>query len=156
MVKLYQKQISPDYNNLKKNMKGYIYAIIAIVLIAIGGIIYYVYKPNMYMNPQTQQPGTQQPGNSQPGTGTPTPGNSAITIQNFSFNPNVTTITAGSTVTWTNNDSTAHTITSNDSAFTSSAVLSPGQSYSYTFTNTGTYDYHCAIHTFMTGKIIVQ
>lgn len=137
-------------------MKGYIYAIIAIVLIAIGSIIYYAYKPGMYMNPQTQQPGAQQPGTVQPGTGTPQPGNSAITIQNFAFTPKITTITVGSTVTWTNNDVTAHTITSNDSAFTSSTVLSPGRSYSYTFTSAGTYNYHCSIHTSMTGTVIVQ
>jgi plastocyanin len=101
----------------------------------------------MYMN---------QPPAQQTGTGSPQPGNSAVTIQNFSFTPKVTTITVGSTITWTNNDSTVHTITSNDSSFTSSAVISPGQSYSYTFTNAGTYNYHCSLHTSMTGTVVVQ
>jgi plastocyanin len=87
----------------------------------------------------------------------PAPKSTAVTvqvnIQNFSFNPAEETITVGSTVVWTNNDSAPHQIASN--LFNSSA-LSQGGTFSYKFTVAGTYDYYCAIHPSMTGRIIVK
>jgi len=79
----------------------------------------------------------------------------AVKIQNFAFNPASLTIKAGTTVTWTNLDSTAHRIVSDTGAFQSSD-LSNGQSYSYTFNKTGSYSYHCGIHPSMKGTIVVQ
>ncbi len=81
-----------------------------------------------------------------------------LTIANFSFSPTPLTITAGATVRVTNNDVTTHTWTSDDGDPRSwnSGSLDPGQSFSVTFTTPGTYGYHCAIHTFMTGTIVVR
>lgn len=79
----------------------------------------------------------------------------SVTIHNFAFGPQVVTIKAGTTVHWTNSDSEAHTVTSNTGAF-SSPVLQPGAGYSYTFTRPGTYSYHCTIHPFMTGMVVVS
>lgn len=83
---------------------------------------------------------------------------SAVTIQNFSFNPTPLTVQIGSTVTWTNRDSVAHTSSSDDASAISwsSGALSPGSSYSVTFTQAGTFTYHCDIHPYMHGSIIVQ
>jgi plastocyanin len=78
-----------------------------------------------------------------------------ITIQNFAFSPATITIPAGTTVTWTNEDSAAHTATS-DSGVWDSGTLMTGQSYSRTFDQPGTYPYHCMIHPFMKATIIVQ
>lgn len=78
---------------------------------------------------------------------------SAVTIQGFAFSPQTLTIKAGTTVTWTNNDTAAHTVVS--SSFTSEQ-LGKGQTYEYTFSQPGTFDYHCSIHPSMTGQIIVQ
>jgi amicyanin len=84
----------------------------------------------------------------------PAAGN-AITIRNFAFGPHVVTVKLGTTVHWANRDAEAHTVTSDTGAF-SSPVLQPGVGYSFTFTKSGTYAYHCTIHPFMTGKVVVS
>jgi len=76
-----------------------------------------------------------------------------VTIQNFAFSPATLTIKAGTTVTWTNNDSATHTIKSN--AF-NSGNLTTGDKFQFTFSNPGTYAYSCGIHPSMQGTIIVQ
>lgn len=81
------------------------------------------------------------------------PANSVI-IQGNAFNPDTLTVKVGTTVTWTNNDSYDHTVTSDTGVFDSGHVSS-GQSYTYTFAKTGTFPYHCSIHTFMTAKVVV-
>ena len=60
----------------------------------------------------------------------------------------------GSTVTVTNDDSVTHTWTATGGAF-NSGPLAPGASFSFTFTQPGTYNYLCTIHTFMTGTVTV-
>lgn len=77
-----------------------------------------------------------------------------ISIQNFAFQPATLSVPVGTTVTWTNNDTVAHTSTS-DSGVWNSGTLAPGQSYSYTFTQAGSFPYHCMIHPFMHGTIVV-
>ena len=79
----------------------------------------------------------------------------SVTIHNFAFGPQVVSVKAGATVHWANHDTEAHTVTSDAGAF-SSAVLQPGAGYSHTFTKPGTYSYHCSIHPFMTGKVVVS
>jgi plastocyanin len=76
-----------------------------------------------------------------------------INIQNFSFNPAEITVPLGSTIVWKNNDAIAHQIAS--AAF-NSQLLNQGDSFSQKFTTPGTFDYHCSIHSSMTGKIIVK
>lgn len=80
-------------------------------------------------------------------------GSTTIDIQNFSFNPGTLTVKTGSTVTWTNRDSVNHQIKSDTF---NSAPLGTNQTYSFTFTTAGTYNYSCAIHPSMTGTVIVQ
>ncbi len=77
-----------------------------------------------------------------------------INIQNFAYVPAGMHINVGDMVTWTNQDGVIHTATS-DNGVWNSGNLSQGQSYSFTFANTGTYPYHCAIHTFMVDTIFV-
>lgn len=92
---------------------------------------------------------------------TSTSGSTTIIIQNFAFNPASITISRGSTVTWTNQDSVQHQII-NDATATAgqgqifeSSPIGQGQSYSFTFTTAGTYPYHCNIHPYMKGTVIV-
>ena len=80
---------------------------------------------------------------------------SPVTIQGSAFNPPTTTVHVGDTVTWTNRDAIGHTSTS-DTAKWDSPVLPNGGSFSFTFTIAGTFTYHCSIHTFMKGSIVVQ
>lgn len=79
----------------------------------------------------------------------------AVSIANFAFDPTPLTVHVGDTVTWTNNDGTAHTVTSSDGSI-QSGTLQSGQSFSYTFTTAGTYDYHCEFHANMSGEVVVQ
>jgi plastocyanin len=89
-------------------------------------------------------------------TATPAGQTSQVNISNFTFSPATMTIRVGTRVTWTNNDSTTHTVTSDPNGETfSSGNLAPGSSYSFTFNRAGTYPYHCSIHTFMHGTVVV-
>jgi plastocyanin len=88
-------------------------------------------------------------------TSAPAQNGAAVSIANFAFQPASLQIAAGTTVTWTNADSTAHTVTSDNGAF-DSGPLAPGASFTQTFDTPGTYTYHCQIHPFMTATIIVN
>ena len=85
---------------------------------------------------------------------TPAVGATSVTIKNFAFDPETVTIKLGQTVTWTNQDSAAHTVVGDGGI--DSGDLSKGKSYSKTFDTEGTFDYHCSIHPQMTGQVIVQ
>lgn len=81
---------------------------------------------------------------------------------NKGFAPDNVTVVMGinNTVTWTNNDANIHTVTSTTiptgvAPFTS-GYLNQGQSFTYTFTKPGVYEYHCTIHPWMVGFVIVK
>jgi len=78
----------------------------------------------------------------------------AVTIADFSFSPVSLTVSAGTTVTWTNNDSTAHTVTLDDGS-AASGDIAGGATFQHTFTTAGTFTYHCRIHPTMTATIVV-
>ena len=80
---------------------------------------------------------------------------SSVSIANFSFSPATLNVVVGTKVTWTNNDSVTHTVTAIQGAFDSND-LSPGSTFSFTFTKAGTYAYHCKIHATMMATIIVK
>jgi amicyanin len=79
----------------------------------------------------------------------------AVKIDNFKFGPEDLTVAVGTTVTWTNRDDIPHTVVSTTGAF-KSKVLDTDETFSFTFTKAGTYDYFCSVHPKMTGKVIVQ
>jgi plastocyanin len=79
----------------------------------------------------------------------------AVSIQGMAFNPQTLNISLNATVTWTNNDGVTHTVTSDTGLF-NSGNISPGGTFSYQFTSTGTFNYHCSIHQYMTATVIVQ
>ena len=76
------------------------------------------------------------------------------TIQNFAISPNPITLAPGSTVTWTNLDGVAHMVTADDESW-GSGTLGPGTTYSHVFTSPGSHTYHCALHPFMKGTVVV-
>ena len=82
-------------------------------------------------------------------------GTPAVSIAGFAFAPATITVTAGTTVTWTNDDSASHTVTADDGAFTSDTLAS-GAAFSQAFASPGTFAYHCAIHPSMKGTVIVR
>jgi len=93
-------------------------------------------------------------GGSPPPDGLPT--SASIDIKNLAFVPKNVTVAKGATVTWTNRDATFHTVTGDAAGSPlSSPSIQPAESWSFTFTENGTYEYHCAPHPFMTAVIIV-
>lgn len=78
-----------------------------------------------------------------------------IEIKTHGFGTPEVTVRAGTTVTWINHDDDAHTVTSTTNAFRSPG-LDTDDTYSYTFTRPGTYEYFCTLHPLMTGKVIVR
>jgi plastocyanin len=78
-----------------------------------------------------------------------------VEIRDMHFNPPVLTITAGTTVTWVNEDGEPHTVTDRGLAFRS-AALDAKDSFSYTFARPGQFTYFCTIHPMMVGHIIVE
>jgi plastocyanin len=80
----------------------------------------------------------------------------AVGIDNFTFNPQAVTVKAGTTVTWTNKDDIPHGIAATNNAFKRSPALDTDDSFSFTFTTPGTYQYFCYIHPHMTGTIVVE
>ncbi len=91
---------------------------------------------------------------SNPPSGSPPPTNT-IVINNFAFSPGADTVMHGVTITWKNDDGVAHTSTS-DTGVWDTGSIAPGSSKSIIFNNTGTFPYHCAIHTYMRGTIVVM
>jgi plastocyanin len=96
-----------------------------------------------------------------------------VMIENFAYTPANLTVNVGTTVTWVNKDSVGHTVTEGDPnspkpadsrVFDSSGeaatgqvtLITPGQSWSYTFTTPGTYEYYCIVHPYMIGHITVN
>ncbi|HUL72852.1 MAG TPA: cupredoxin domain-containing protein [Vicinamibacterales bacterium] len=71
------------------------------------------------------------------------------------FAPNTITVAAGTTVMFGNNDVTAHTTTADGGQWNSNN-LNSGQTFSVKLDTPGTYKYHCSIHSFMNGTIVVQ
>lgn len=85
-----------------------------------------------------------------------TPGNSnMVNIAGMAFSPASTTISKGTTVTWTNKDNMPHTVTADDNSFTS-GNLSTGSTFTHTFNTATTITYHCAIHPGMTGSVAAK
>jgi plastocyanin len=78
----------------------------------------------------------------------------AVSIGDGSFGPAALTIAVGDTVTWTNNDDSPHTVTAENGPFDSGNV-DPGGTFTFTFTQAGTYGYVCRYHGEMRATIIV-
>jgi plastocyanin len=94
----------------------------------------------------------------------------AVSIAAGSANPSATefyvpseiTVSSGTTVTWTNDDSTIHTVVEGGPqsagatpAFDSS-IIAPGATWDNTFDTAGEFNYYCNLHPFMTGKVTVS
>lgn len=145
------------------------YSLIGIFVIVVGlGIVSYSIKEDApdkqeqkieqqnYSN-QANQQNTEQPTQpSQGGQINSTTSGAArfnLSIQNFSFQPGNLKIKVGDTVTWTNNDNAYHSIKFDTF---SSATLNTGEIFSFNFTQAGTYNYSCGLHSSMRGQIVVE
>jgi plastocyanin len=102
---------------------------------------------------------TMAPATSAPATVAPTttvavkPGN--VLIKDYAFAPETQTVTAGQTVTWTNQDDFPHYVITDAGTALDSGDIDPGKTYTATLPTRGTYAYHCNIHNTMKGTILV-
>lgn len=78
-----------------------------------------------------------------------------VSIVYRAYQPAVTTVEAGDTVTWTNRGLTPHTVTATAGMF-DSGRLDAGASFSVAFSTPGTFLYACTIHPTMKGEVIVR
>jgi amicyanin len=126
-----------------------------IVLIFLG--LWQVYEKINQKAPVQQNVPIMTNKNKPADTSTPTAQTTAqtgqVTIKDFAFGPSSLTVKKGDTVTWTNQDSAPHQIAGTNFK---SEMLSNGGTYSFTFNEAGTFDYHCSIHPLMKGTVVVQ
>src|SRR5215217_3067408 len=80
--------------------------------------------------------------------------NVEVQVVDFAFEPGTVTVPVGATVTWTNTGNRPHTVTADDGSF-DSGRLDPGEQFSQTFDQPGTFAYHCGFHPEMQGSIVV-
>src|SRR5215207_5895490 len=77
-----------------------------------------------------------------------------VSVVDFAFEPGTVSVPVGATVTWTNTGTRPHTVTADDGSF-DSGRLDPGEQFSQTFDQPGTFTYHCGFHPEMQGSIVV-
>lgn len=147
-------------------MKKGIIAVVVVVIIAIAAWFIFGNKnsnnnSSLYGN-NNSSTSNQTPANSSNSTTNSNQSSSTpeqqgkISIQNMMFTPSQINIAKGGEVTWTNNDSIAHTVTSDTGGELNSGDIQPGSTYSHTFNTTGSFQYHCSIHPSMRGTIVVK
>jgi plastocyanin len=132
-------------------------AIIVVVVLGVGGwVIYDHHKSNNNSNTGSSNMSNTNSSTSNSSQSAASTG--AITIKNMMFTPPQISIQKGGTVTWTNDDNTAHTVTDDltNVGGPSSGDIQPGSTYSFTFNKTGSFQYHCSIHPSMRGTIVVK
>ena len=100
-------------------------------------------------NSPTATPGTNS------ATGSPGSVQNAVIISGHAYSPATIAVPVGTKVTWTNHDTTVHTVTSDDGKTFNSGNVAGGATFSFTFTTAGTFAYHCNIHPSMTAQVIV-
>lgn len=135
--------------------------IVIVVVVALGGAGWYLAGRNT-ATPASSASSTSSSGSmsgaadKSSGSTINQPVDTTVTIQNMAFTPDSMVVHTGTTITWKNADSVAHTVVETDGKQgPDSSSIAPGSSYSFTFTAAGTYHYHCSIHPSMTGTITV-
>ena len=132
---------------IKKNA-----VVIASVVIAGTIVATYVLSSNMNMGVEGSGNSIQQPAASIPSDSTVV--KIVANVGSNSFSPNLVEIKVGETVTWINDNSGRHTLTSKDGVF-DSGMMGKGQSFSFTFDKAGEYPYFCEPHPNMVGTVVV-
>src|ERR671915_209203 len=86
------------------------------------------------------------------------PGSSSLTTDAWS--PNPVQVSAGTTITWTNDDSQPHAVNSGENATPTglfdSPIMAPAATFEHTFTEAGEYPYFCLLHPNMVGTVSVS
>jgi|SRR6187397_2302942 plastocyanin len=84
------------------------------------------------------------------------PSTGAIKIDNFAFSPATLAVAGGAGAVVTNDDSVAHTLTADDGHSFDTGSIDSGSSSTMTAPKPGRYPFHCSIHPFMHGTLVVR
>ncbi|MFZ2803999.1 MAG: cupredoxin domain-containing protein [Patescibacteria group bacterium] len=145
-------------------MKKYLFLAAAVMLFGAGctttsTVNVQPTTPSTNVNTQPAATGATNPGSPSVGTNpaATAPNNVTVTIQNFAFAPASVIVAKGASIVFTNEDSIAHTVTSDNGQFDSGSIAQ-GQSYILKTSTlaAGTYSYHCSVHPMMKATFIVQ
>ncbi len=79
----------------------------------------------------------------------------SVAIEGYTYTPDTLVVKKGTVVTWTNNDTQAHSASADEGSF-DTGLLEQGDSASVTLNEPGEYTYHCSLHPNMTGSIVVE
>src|SRR5580658_7153457 len=147
-------------NSAHRGIGKAVIAAIVIIVVAVGGVAVYM----VYSN--TAPPNSSVCGSSAGSGQSPVQvsiySGSANSADPPGYTPDSITLVVGvnNTVTWTNDDSIHHTVTSTSApaggSFSSGNMNGGGATYTHTFTVLGTYQYDCEYHSWMTGTIVVK
>ena len=143
---------------MRKNTRIAILAALLVLLLAVTAAVLAGCSSNSGSSTNNNPYGGGTGGGGETGGGTTQSGTASVVMQNIAFNPSALTVTVGTMVTWTNDDSTNHTVTFTDISGVDSGTLTRGQTFSYTFTTAGTFHYYCKVHgaSVMSGTVTVQ
>ena len=116
------------------------------VLLALGAAGAFAEQQAVQQQPAAQQAAPQQ---------VAATNEAEISIQSFQFVPAILTVKAGTAVTWINHDEEPHNVVSPERVFRSKAI-DGGEKFTVVLDKPGTYNYLCAVHPHMRGKIVVE
>ena len=124
--------------------------LIFILIIAVG-----ILTMGVFVSVHGQSAASRQETTHQAADGAPQAARKEVIIDNFTFTSATLNIKTGTQVTWTNHDDIPHHVVNTEKKFKSKA-LDTNESFSYSFTEPGTYEYFCGLHPKMVAKILVE
>ena len=138
---------------MKKN--NTIVVLSVVLVVAIVGVVSYAVSQNGSMDSSMSM--SQQSGSGSSTNAADAEATDKVTIADYKFAPAAITVKKGTTVTWTNQDTVKHNVVTEDGApeAIDGKLIGKGETYSYTFNKTGTYNYFCEPHPYMKASVIV-
>jgi len=133
---------------MKKNL-----VIIGVVVVVVAAVVW-LFATNKSNNNQSATNGSTSSSNSS--SDNKAVATTSVAIADMAYSPATITVKKGATVTWKNQDAVAHTVTADDSSLSmDSGSVAQGGTFKFTFSQAGTFKYHCTFHSNMHGTVIV-
>src|SRR6476661_2410188 len=118
-------------------MKKGLIVVLVVVVLAAGAVALVMRNNNKSNTNTTSGTNTNTSTNNGNNTNQQPVATTSVNIQDMAFSPSAITVKKGSTVTWTNKDSVSHTVTGDTSGNMNSDTLAQGDTYTFTFNDTG-------------------
>ena len=128
--------------------------VLGVISFGAGGYIAYTGGKIRHREFRNEPPPKQTEAAAQPGSAGVA--RTQVTIETLEYSPETIEIRKGDTVKWVNNDLAPHTVTSQTSDIFNSGAIDPDASWSYTFSQPGTFPYYCTFHPEMKGTVTVK